>query len=156
MQKHFFECFLFFIPTLNLVGRRARLQNEIDCFLFFSDVKFSWAQGANARGRTIGRGDSSLTLISPLSLRFSPHRNAGAALTSFLTFSPLYALHLLLCLVFIKFRGTRGSRNQEGGARGGNLKGIGGMRAQASFHLSSLGCRLAIAHRAQRNLTSGL
>ena len=35
-------------------------------------VRFRWARGANARGRTIERGKSSLALGSPLSLMFSP------------------------------------------------------------------------------------
>ena len=40
-----------------------------------SDVYFNWARGANARARTIGKGDFFASLTSPLSLRFSPSRS---------------------------------------------------------------------------------
>ena len=67
MQKHFFECFLFFIPTLNLVGRRARLQNEIDCLYFCPTLNFI-GRGARMRGDNPKRtGGNSLALAFPLS-----------------------------------------------------------------------------------------
>ena len=64
-----------------------------------SDVYFRWARGANPRGRTTESGESSLTLRSLLSLRFSPS-------CSLIPYSLLSGAHLQLCF-FSKSRRSR-------------------------------------------------
>ncbi len=78
-----------------------------------SCLSFCWARCASARGRTTGRGKSSLSLRSPLSLRFSP-----CALPRSLP-SPLYALQSfrIQYTVFLLFYHRTGSGFASAGSK---------------------------------------
>ena len=98
-----------------------------------SCLSFCWARCASARGRTTGRGKSSLPLRSPLSLRFSP-----CALPLSLP-SPLYALQsfrIPVAMLFLFYHRTgsgigtahcaaelRGNGVQESGGTGAKTYG---------------------------------
>ena len=124
-----------------------------------SNKFFHWARGASARERTTGRGKSSLALGSPLSLRFSPSRSLFPYPLLSNGVSPM--LDMSRCLISKLAAALRYNLYQTSGLRPKGVKESGkgsarekpkgdrGNVSSRTFPLSSLGCSLAFAPRAQ-------